>query len=136
MKILSILILCILLASCESTESWNDEYNATFHPEGHHNLDCSNDEATVIAGNALKEKYPNHYLKFLDVGFNHWLPVYGDYKGEVIQRYTYKSVLAYKIVKNESMQGRYKVESIEISLSKDCTVLGVDYFKGKVDWII
>jgi hypothetical protein len=136
MKILSTLILSILLVSCGSTESWNDVYNAKFHPEGHHNLACTNDEATIIAGNALKEKYPRHYQRFLEVGFNHWSPVYGDYKGEMIQRYTYKSVLAYKILKSESMQGSHKIESIEVSLSKDCAVLGVDYFKGKVDWII
>lgn len=135
-RIFFLLGLCVALASCESTKSWNDKYNVTFSPEGHHNLDCSNEEATAIAANALQKEYPEHYERFQKVGFNDWSPIYGDYKGETIQRYTYKTVLAYKILENHSEQGSYKMESIEVSLSKSCEVLGVEYFKGQVGWII
>jgi hypothetical protein len=135
-RVISVLAICAVLVSCESTKSWNDKYNVKFNPEGHHNLDCSNDEATAIAAGALRRKYPEHYERFKKIGFNDWAPIYGDYKGKTIQRYTYKTVLAYKILENQSMQGSYKMESIEVSLSKSCEVLGVEYFKGKVEWII
>lgn len=124
------------LASCESTLLWNDKYNATFHPEGHHDLACTNEEATIIAANALRKNYPEHYDRFQKIGFNHWSPLYGDYKGKTIHRYTYKTVLAYKILKRQAEQGSYNMESIEVSLTKSCEVLDVEYFKGKVEWII
>ncbi len=137
MKIRVFFLLALLtgLSSCESTESWTDKYNVKFYTEGHHNLACSNEEATVIAANALRKEYPEHYERFQKIGFNDWSPTYGDYKGKMIQRYTYKTVLAYKVLESQSEQGSYKMESIEVSLSKSCEVLGVEYFKGKVEWI-
>jgi len=136
MKIFLVLLMIPFLSSCESTASWNDEYDASFHPEGHHNLVCTNEEATEIAAREIEKEYPKHYERFRKVGFDHWAPIYGEYKGKNIQRYTYKTVLAYKVLYSEPMRSGRKIESIEVSMSKDCSVLGVDYFKGRVDEVI
>lgn len=130
-RLLFVLLIWLCLTACESTKSHNHTYPVKFYPTGHHNLDCTDDEGTKIAELALKESFPEYYSRFKEIGFNHWAPIYGKYKGKTQSRYTYKVALVYRASESPPQAGSQKIESIEVSLSKSCEVLGVDYFKGR-----
>ena len=143
-KFLVVFYIFILQAcATNQSEAWDDKYyieNLDENP-GHHNLACTNDEAKEIAKNAIKLEYPDHYNKFISNGFSLYSPSYGDYKEhKMIQLYTYKSILGYKEIEHYagvdsfSGGGSYYEESLEVFLSKECKVYGVDYFKGKVEY--
>lgn len=116
-------------------EPWEDEYFQKTSMDGHHNLDCTNDVAKEIAVKAVKDEYPEHFKAFLKKGFSLYSPIYGDYKGKQRWRYTYKSILGYKKIEHLRNGGSYYEKSIEVSLSKSCQILGVDYFKGKIEYL-
>ena len=131
-------ILTLLLIGCSNfpDEPWNDEYFVKSALDGHHELDCSNEKAEIVAAQAIKAKYPKHYHQFLKKGFSIYSAPYGDYKGEdYVKRYVYKSILGYKEIEHMKYGGSYYEKHIEVSLSQECEVLGVDYFKGKIEYL-
>jgi len=138
-KILTISALIIfILSGCTHfpDEPWDDEYFIHDHSDGHHELKCTNEQAKKIARNAIGKELPKHYDSFINKGFSIYSPIYGDYKGnKSIQRYTYKSILGYKAIEHMKYGGSYYEEHIEVSITKECKVLGVDYFKGKIEYL-
>ena len=136
-KILSYFTGCIFIVGCSSLppEPWDDVYFKKSNFDGHIDINCSNKDAKSIASRAVKFQYPEHYEAFMRSGFSLYSPIYGDYRGQLVKRYTFKSILGYKEIEHLAQSGSYYEKSIEVSLSKECAVLGVDYFKGKIEYI-
>lgn len=132
-----VLLLALINGGCSNLpdEPWNDEYFQTTDMDGHHNLSCTNDEAKVIASAAIKREYREYYSEFLEKGFSLYSPTYGEYRGVETRYYTYKSILGYRKISHQRYGGSYYEKSIEVVLSEQCEVLGVDYFKGKIEYI-
>lgn len=138
-KCSTVFILATFLAGCSlflPPEPWSDEYFVTSNFDGHKGVSCSNEEAKRIASEAIRSEYPELYDDFVEKGFSLYAPIYGNYSGKKVSRYTYKSILGYKKIAHHLQAGSYYEKSIEVSLSQDCKVLGVDYFKGKIEYVI
>jgi hypothetical protein len=128
-----IALLIISSVGCQS-EPWDDKYFIKSSSKGHNDLTCTSEEANDIASRAIKKKYPRHYKRFLEKRFTLFSPVYGNFGGVMQSRYNFKTILGYKKIEHSTYNGSYYQESIEVSLSKECEVLDVVYFKGKVQY--
>lgn len=136
MNKLTLILLLLLVSACASYEDANDEYFVKSISLDELGLSCSNSEAIEIAYQAVRDEYPRHLEKLDKNPFSVFSPVYGDFDGKIEQRYKLKSILGFKRINMKSMHGRYYEESIEVSLSEECDLRDVVYFKGVVEYTI
>ncbi|GAA5218505.1 hypothetical protein ACFSJ3_08135 [Corallincola platygyrae] len=136
-KLISSFCILHVVLGCSTLpdEPWEDTYFASSDMDGHHNLSCPNEVAIELSREAIQMEFPEYYSDFLKKGFSLYSPIYGEYRGKKMWRYTYKSILGFKKISHQEYGGSHYERSLEVSVSEQCEVLGVDYFKGKLQYI-
>lgn len=135
MKFYAIAFLIFLGASLVGcTKPAREEYPFGSIPLNKIGLSCSDQAALEVAKKAVSDKYPKLVKKLNANPFSLFESSYDINGGDKKYTYSLKAIFNYYSI-GEPQYGNFFEESVEVTMTKDCEVMDVIYFKGKVEII-